>query len=172
MGAYVMALAALVFVGNVFYSLLRGPVAGDNPWGADTLEWAVSSPPPPYNYQYIPEVEGANALWDMTPERAVVTGLHIHSREFLHTTIHDASPEARHQTHGPSIWPLLTAIVTAGGFITFMFTPWSIPAGMFAAALCLFGWFWSNSIEHRPPYASLRDNPVYDDQGLAQEPAI
>ena len=40
-----------------------------------------------------------------------------------------------------------------------MFTPWSVPTAMFLAAVCLFGWFWSNSLEHRPPYASLKDNP-------------
>jgi cytochrome c oxidase subunit I+III len=171
-GAYVMAIAAIVFVANVVYSLLRGPIAGDNPWGADTLEWSVSSPPPIYNYQYIPEVEGPNALWDMTEDHAVVTGLHIHTREFLHTTIHDASPEKRHQTHGPSIWPLPTAMATGGGFITFMFTPWSVPAAMFLSAVCLFGWFWSNSRQHRPPFASIKDNLIYDDGGVPQEVAI
>jgi cytochrome c oxidase subunit 1 len=172
LGAYVLSAAVLMFVANVIYSFFRGPIAGDNPWRADTLEWSTTSPPPIYNYQYIPEVEGPNALWDMTEDHAVVTGMHLHSREFLHTTIHDASPEKRHQTHGPSIFPLLLALITGGGFTTFMFTPWSIPAGMTLAAICLFGWFWSNSTEHRPPYSSPKDNPVYRRNGVAEEPAI
>src|SRR4051794_21003186 len=57
-GAITMGVSVLIFVGNVIYSLLAGPIAGDNPWGADTLEWSVSSPPPSYNYQYIPSVQG------------------------------------------------------------------------------------------------------------------
>ena len=64
-GAFLMGVGVLiVFVTNVIYSLLRGPVAGDDPWGADTLEWSTTSPPPSYNFQYIPTVQGRNALWD------------------------------------------------------------------------------------------------------------
>src|SRR5215203_2920349 len=33
-GAFVMGVGVLVFVSNVFYSLRKGPIAGDNPWGA------------------------------------------------------------------------------------------------------------------------------------------
>ena len=35
------------FLWNVFVSLRNGKVAGDDPWEANTLEWATSSPPPP-----------------------------------------------------------------------------------------------------------------------------
>jgi cytochrome c oxidase subunit I+III len=168
-GAFTMAVAALVFVGNVIYSLLRGPQAADNPWGADTLEWSLSSPPPDYNFQYIRSVEGPNALWDRTDEHYVVTGLHVNFRESLSTSIHDATPDHRHGTPGPSIWPLLLAIATAGGFIGFMFTPWAIVWGLVGSFFALFGWFWSNSEDHRPPYSSAKDNPIYDDDGNLQE---
>ena len=156
-----MGVAVIVFVTNVIYSLLRGPVAADDPWGGDTLEWSTSSPPPAYNFQYIPVVQGASALWDRTPNAPVVTGLHVNLREVLATTIHDAAPEHRYQLPEPSIYPLLLAIGTAGGFIGFMFTPWAIPAGLAYSAIILFGWFWSNSTEHRPPYSPQKDNPEY-----------
>src|SRR5205085_6444430 len=115
-GAFVMGVAVIIFVTNVIYSLLRGPVAADDPWGGDTLEWSTSSPPPAYNFQYIPVVQGANALWDRSPDAPVVTGLHVNLREVLATTIHDAAPEHRYQLPEPSIYPLLLAIGTAGGF--------------------------------------------------------
>src|SRR5439155_384854 len=46
-GAYIIALAILVFLWNVFDSIAlgHGKPAGDDPWVADTLEWATTSPP-------------------------------------------------------------------------------------------------------------------------------
>ncbi|PYT01624.1 MAG: cytochrome c oxidase subunit I [Acidobacteria bacterium] len=161
-GAFVMGVAVVVFISNVIYSLYFGPVAGPNPWGADTLEWSTPSPPRPYNYQNIPVVQGRHALWERTDDAPVVTGLHTNIREVLCTTIHDALPEHRYALNGPSIIPFLLALVTGGTFIAFMFTPWSIPGGMLFSFLVLFGWFWSNSIEHREPYAPPKDNPSYD----------
>ena len=43
--AFFMAAAALVVLWNIVASLLNGPIAGDNPWDAWTLEWATTSPP-------------------------------------------------------------------------------------------------------------------------------
>ena len=45
-GAFVVALAIVLFVVNGIVSLYRGAIAGPNPWGAASLEWATSSPPP------------------------------------------------------------------------------------------------------------------------------
>jgi cytochrome c oxidase subunit 1 len=171
-GAMTMGVAVVIFVINVAYSFWYGPVAGDNPWGADTLEWTVSSPPPSYNHQYIPVVQGRNAIWDATPDAMVVTGLHLHYREMLATTIHDATPEHRYQIPEPSFYPLILALVTAGTLIAFMFTPWAIPVGLFMSFVVLFAWFWNNSHEHRPPNAPDEDNPVYDDGHKLQEATV
>ena len=165
MGAFTMGIAVLVFIGNVIYSLRAGTIAGPNPWGADTLEWSTDSPPPPYNYQNIRVVQGRHAVWEMTEDAPVVTGLHTKFHEVLCTTIHDAAPEHRYQLAGPSIVPLLLAIVTSATFIGFAFTPWAIPAGMVFSAIVFFAWFWSNSTGHRPPYSPLKDNPIYVEHG-------
>ena len=55
-GAFVMAFATLLFVINIWESARHGEPAGDNPWNAWTLEWATSSPPPPWNFATIPPV--------------------------------------------------------------------------------------------------------------------
>jgi cytochrome c oxidase subunit 1 len=149
----------------VIYSLRAGTIAGPNPWGADTLEWSTDSPPPPYNYQNIRVVQGRHAVWEMTEDAPVVTGLHTKFHEVLCTTIHDAAPEHRYQLAGPSIVPLLLAIVTSATFIGFAFTAWAIPAGMVFSAIVFFAWFWSNSTGHRPPYSPLKDNPIYVEHG-------
>jgi cytochrome o ubiquinol oxidase subunit 1 len=39
-------------------------VTGD-PWDARTLEWATSSPPPNYNFAYLPSVDSIDAYWEM-----------------------------------------------------------------------------------------------------------
>jgi cytochrome c oxidase subunit 1 len=69
-GAFIMGLGALVFLVNVWYSRKRGAPAGDNPWGGATLEWAIPSPPPVYNFTALPEVRSRVPLWakdGMTP---------------------------------------------------------------------------------------------------------
>ena len=38
-------------------------LTGD-PWNGRTLEWATSSPPPLYNFAFIPEVRNLDAFWD------------------------------------------------------------------------------------------------------------
>jgi cytochrome c oxidase subunit 1 len=46
LAAIVVAVAQLVFLVNVFYSLRKGKQAPDNPWGATTLEWQTPQTPP------------------------------------------------------------------------------------------------------------------------------
>jgi cytochrome c oxidase subunit I+III len=149
-GAGIMALGVLTFLGNVVYSFKRGEVADANPWGADTLEWATASPPPPYNFQYIHTVQGRHAIWQQAEDAPVITGLSVLRRETLSTTIHDATPQHKYELQKDSIFPFLLALVVGGVFISFIFTPWGMPVGIVLSFLVLFGWFWSNSVGHRP----------------------
>ncbi len=64
-GAVIQALAVLVFVINVVYSLAWGEEAGPDPWDAWTLEWSTASPPPEYNFAVEPEVYSRRPLWDL-----------------------------------------------------------------------------------------------------------
>ncbi len=68
-GAYIQAVAVLIFVYNLVVSRKRGQRAGNDPWGAPTLEWAMPSPPPDYNFATIPRVTSRYPLWDIkSPE--------------------------------------------------------------------------------------------------------
>jgi heme/copper-type cytochrome/quinol oxidase subunit 1 len=128
-GAYTIAASVLVFLLNVARSLRSGSVAGDNPWGAETLEWATHSPPPTYNFLHIPVVQGRSALWARTPDAPIVTGLRTDRREVLVTSVLDAEPESRHEVPGNSIWPLAAAIAIGVTFIVSNFTPWGVVIG-------------------------------------------
>jgi cytochrome c oxidase subunit 1 len=55
-GASILALAYLMPIFYLGWSLLRGPRAGANPWGATGLEWQTSSPPPAENFATTPTV--------------------------------------------------------------------------------------------------------------------
>jgi cytochrome c oxidase subunit 1 len=63
-GGFLIAVSMLPFLWNVFISLRNGRVAGDDPWEANTLEWATSSPPPPYNFDRLPEIRSERPLFD------------------------------------------------------------------------------------------------------------
>ena len=45
-------------------SLRRGQPAPADPWGADSLEWSIASPPPEYNFAEIPVVSSRHPLWE------------------------------------------------------------------------------------------------------------
>lgn len=64
-GALILAVSVAVLVWNIFWSLRFGPLAGDDPWDAWSLEWATTSPPPPYNFGSIPVVHSRRPLWDV-----------------------------------------------------------------------------------------------------------
>jgi cytochrome c oxidase subunit 1 len=55
--AIVTLAAQLVFLLNLFWSIRRGPVAGENPWQSTTLEWSAANAQPVVNhgpYEYGP----------------------------------------------------------------------------------------------------------------------
>jgi cytochrome c oxidase subunit 1 len=62
-GAFVIAAGVLVFMVNVVVSLRNGKIAGDDPWDARTVDWMTTSPPPPYNFEEIPQISARDELW-------------------------------------------------------------------------------------------------------------
>ncbi len=54
--ALLLALSFVPFVYNFISSWIKGASAGSNPWGASTLEWTTSSPPPEENFEKPPVV--------------------------------------------------------------------------------------------------------------------
>ncbi|HEV3446318.1 MAG TPA: cbb3-type cytochrome c oxidase subunit I, partial [Gemmataceae bacterium] len=55
-GASVLAIGYVLPLLYLLYSLLWGPKAGPNPWGATGLEWQTPSPPPKDNFPETPVV--------------------------------------------------------------------------------------------------------------------
>ncbi|MGI8534531.1 MAG: cytochrome c oxidase subunit I [Candidatus Limnocylindrales bacterium] len=85
-GAFLIAASIVVFLWNLFITM-RGPRdAGDDPWDANTLEWATTSPPPPYNFEVLPPVRSERPLFDLKHGAVTAHGV--------------ARPAARGETHG------------------------------------------------------------------------
>jgi len=63
-GTFLLAFAVLLFIYNVAKSLRNGEPASNDPWDASTLEWAIPSPPPSYNFLNLPVVNSRRPLWD------------------------------------------------------------------------------------------------------------
>lgn len=55
-GSWILVAGLLIMLINLFRGLLYGPPAGNNPWGAATLEWTVPSPPATENFEQEPLV--------------------------------------------------------------------------------------------------------------------
>ncbi|MBC5764690.1 cytochrome c oxidase subunit I [Ramlibacter albus] len=159
-GAYMAALGILVTLVNAFRSRRTGALAGPNPWGGGTLEWATDSPPQPHNFTRIPVVHGRDPLWEPAPAGTAthVSGLAIHEREQLVTSLVDAKPDHRLLFPNPTPWPFLSAVATTVLFIASIFTPLAVVWGMVPVAIGVTLWFWPKKKE------------VYTDLALEKRP--
>jgi len=111
-GYVVLFVSFLVFILNVLQTRNSRKV-GHDPWDAPGLEWSIASPPPPYNFAELPQVDGLDQYWIMK-ERAEAAGTPITEPEALvdESTIHMPSP---------SYWPILTAVgvtLIGGGLLS------------------------------------------------------
>jgi cytochrome c oxidase subunit 1/cytochrome c oxidase subunit I+III len=66
-GGFLFGFGTLLTLIAIIKARINGAPAGNNPWDADSLEWATTSPPPDYNFLAIPVVESRHPLWDQVP---------------------------------------------------------------------------------------------------------
>ncbi len=135
----------VLFLYNVVASARRGALAGPNPWGAGTLEWAAASPPLPQNFDRIPVVTNREPLWAHRDTLPVVAGLSVENREVIVSTVTAGRADLKETSPEPSIWPFLAAIATTITFVGSIFTPWAIVWGGLPTMITLLGWFWPKS---------------------------
>jgi cytochrome c oxidase subunit I+III len=142
-----------VFIWNVARSYRRGDAAGNNPWGADTLEWAVTSPPAEHGWSILPIVRSRHPLWDQDElhrgdERLerFVHGLSqwpLRWRAAVIVGTADARPQEVFRVANPSIWPLV-----AGGGLVLIFAAeliklrWGIALGAAIVTAAVIAWNW------------------------------
>jgi len=141
-GAFMIAVSVLLFIVNVLRSRRHGAPAGNDPWGAGTLEWSVPSPPPAANYDRVPVVHARDPLWEPPGLPSHVTGLANDYREILVTSVADAAPDHRLWLPASSLAPFATAVATTILFVGSIFTPWAVVWAAVPVAMGATWWFW------------------------------
>jgi cytochrome c oxidase subunit 1 len=131
-GALLLGVSFLVFLVNILQTWRKPRNAPADPWNGATLEWAIPSPPPEFNFVEIPTVHGRDALWELKrerggtlPEPARGSGAGIHMPN-------------------PSYWPLVTAVGILAFFVTLMMLGhtgiWPVVASFGLLLLGVFKW--------------------------------
>jgi cytochrome c oxidase subunit I+III len=167
-GAFVLAAGFLAFVVNVLYTVRHGEEAPDDPWGGDTLEWSLPSPPAFALYARIPVVNSRHPLWERAADstrnergQAIVAALDHQPVGWRATLLVDAitgEPQAIARLATPSYMPFIAALgimLLTVATIAKLFL--LIPVGVLISVAAVAVWLWPDRKElERMRTCSLR----------------
>lgn len=149
LGSFLFATGVLLFLINLVISIKRGAPSGANPWDAPTLEWAVPSPPPPYNFAVIPVIGSRHPLWEdrlnETPERSSIQEgyLLMDGRETLGTSAIDAVPSAILRMPGDAYSPFYLGLFVSLCFVGLLVQSTSlVVCALIGVAGAMTAWMW------------------------------
>ncbi|MBW3662810.1 MAG: cytochrome c oxidase subunit I [Actinobacteria bacterium] len=150
-----------VFILNLIVSWRHGEEAGHNPWGADSLEWAVASPPVEHGWSIVPLIRSRHPLWDQSQlergdpklERFVraLAEWPLRWRAAVVVGTADARPQEVFRVADPSIWPFF-----AGGGVVLIFLAelaklrWGALVGALVVVVAAIGWNWPREAPMSP----------------------
>ena len=136
-GAFVIAVAVLIFFVNAVRSLRAGEPASDDPWDAATLEWTMSSPPPEYNFARIPAVNSARPFWLHKYGPTRDTSTHVQDEG---TPAQSPEPGERIDLPSPSFWPLIASLGLASAAAGALVGLWAVLLGVAVLVIGVFAW--------------------------------
>ena len=157
-GAFVMAIGFALVVVDIAVQWRFGAHTERNPWKAGTLEWAMATPVPAYNFASLPRVDHREPVHDdpgLPPRLAVGKGYLAGRRNGWRETmgVHGVSgaPEQLILLPAPSYVPLLAALAAGGFFVSFLFGFYE-GAALSALAILFFVllWLWQSGLKADP----------------------
>src|SRR5271166_3523893 len=136
LGAIVIFLAVLCQIVQLYVSIrtreVRRDLTGD-PWNGRTLEWATSSPPPPYNFAVLPRVETIDAFWEM--KRRGPTAV-------------EPTYETIEMPRNSPLGFVIAFFAVIAGFSAIWHIWWLVFLGLLAIAVTVLAFGWSENREH------------------------
>jgi len=158
-GAWAFGASVLLGVVNFIWSLRRGAPAGPDPWGADTLEWSETSPPPEAQFPRLPVVTSRHPRWggdEPAPDERVSAAVALldHApvgwRGAIVVSAVEARPIAVVHVPGPTIVPLVVSVGFVGLLAAALVDSAALAVLGVAVTLAgVVGWFWPRASERR-----------------------
>lgn len=136
---FVMAAGFALFALDLVLQALFGAKARRNPWGADTLEWAMPMPAPSYNIASLP-LPGQSAL-QLARGEGMLPGAPRARRETLVVDAISGAPRHIAVLPGNSALPIVTAAVIGCFVLMMLFGLYAVaPVGLVAIAATVWQW--------------------------------
>ena len=151
-GGFVQAFGFALFLIDVVLQIRLGRRHDRDPWGADTLEWAMATPPPAYNFASLPTVASREPLADAPDlalrlargEGMLATARHGW-RETLAVDMTSGAAEHVVVLPGNGWWPIATAAALGGFFLSMLAgLYWIAPLFLPVVAWLAWRWAWTN----------------------------
>jgi cytochrome c oxidase subunit I+III len=151
-GSFIMAIGIGTILLDIVLHFRFGQPAKTNPWNADTLEWATSLPPSPYNFVSLPDVTDRHPLWKdpdlpysiARAEHALKTIDHGRRETWGSDPLTGQVREVIHLP-GNSWWPFVASVFLAVLCLSLLNKGyWLALAATVATLIVLFRWSWEN----------------------------
>ncbi len=150
-GAFLIATSVLVFMINFFISIIlkKGPLGGNDPWDARTIEWTTTSPPPHYDFAEIPVIHSRDDFWhqkyredDQGNVLPPVAGAAVDAPTGGHGDAHGEHEGGHGDIHmpSPSYFPLIAALGLPVIAIGLIYDYALIPVGAALLVIGVYGW--------------------------------
>ena len=98
-GAFIIAVSRPALpVERLHHAAQAARTRADDPWDANTLEWATTSPPPPYNFDSLPPIRSERPLFDLKHPAVPATPSHCRQSGATHD---ECAPTPRTPSQGP-----------------------------------------------------------------------
>jgi len=159
-GAFILAVAILVFMANWIYSRRKGEKAPFDPWDARTIEWSIPSPTPVWNFSKAPEIKTLDDFWHQKygeDEDGRAVRREGTDELLLKLEEEGLNPDEEIHLPSPSYFPLILAFGLP--FLGYAIIYKSVPLALVGVILLLIGGFGWGTEPLEEEFETSEENP-------------